>query len=116
MIKHFIFARLLLIEDYGKWTLQKELLIVPTQNGLKQLLWESLTDKFHSHLQEFAEPFHFWLPFGNRRLWTGCSAKEADLCGLTYFEKVLLMTFIRTYRNLLKSFIFAHFLLLEDYE
>ena len=35
MIKHFIFARLLLIEDYGKWTLQKELLIAPTAEQFK---------------------------------------------------------------------------------
>ena len=33
-----------------------------------------------------------------------------------YFEKVLLMNSIRTYKNLLKNFISAHFLLLEDFE
>ena len=33
-----------------------------------------------------------------------------------YFEKVLLMNSIRTYKNFLKNFIFAHFLLLEDFE
>ena len=35
MIKDFIFARLLLIEDYGKRTLQKEVLIVPTAERFK---------------------------------------------------------------------------------
>ena len=33
-----------------------------------------------------------------------------------YFEKALLMNSIRTYKNLLKNFISAHFLLLEDFE
>ena len=33
-----------------------------------------------------------------------------------YFGKVLLMNSIRTYKNLLKKFISAHFLLLENFE
>ena len=35
---------------------------------------------------------------------------------ISYFEKVFMMNSIRTYRNLLKNFIFAHLLLLEDYD
>ena len=34
----------------------------------------------------------------------------------SYFEEVLLMNSIRINRNLLKKFVFAHFVLLEDYE
>ena len=34
----------------------------------------------------------------------------------SYFEEVLLMNSIHINRNLLKKFVFAHFVLLEDYE
>ena len=44
LLQHFIFARFLLIEDYGKCALRKEMVI---GRSLKQLYFESLTDKFH---------------------------------------------------------------------
>ena len=51
-----------------------------------------------------------------------CTMKGAGYCSfrrailISYFEKVFMMNSIRTYRNLLKNFIFAHLLLLEDYD
>ena len=44
LLQHFIFARFLLIEDYGKCALRKEPVI---GRGLKQLFFEKLTDKSH---------------------------------------------------------------------
>ena len=44
LLQHFIFARFLLLKDYGKCALRKELVI---GRGFKYLFFESLTDKFH---------------------------------------------------------------------
>ena len=44
LIQHFIFARFLLIEDYGKYVLRKEPVI---GCSFKHIFLESLTDKFH---------------------------------------------------------------------
>ena len=51
LLQHFSLARFLLIEDYGKCGLRREPVI---GRGFKQLFFESLTDKFHQHLEQFA--------------------------------------------------------------
>ena len=43
-LQHVIFARFLLIENYGKCALRKEPVI---GQDLKQVFFKSLTDKFH---------------------------------------------------------------------
>ena len=35
------------IKGFEKYTLPTELAIAPLHSGLKQLLWENLTDKFY---------------------------------------------------------------------
>ena len=49
-----------LIEKSGSLLLSK--------NGLKELLRESLTDEFHSYIEEFAYKFHFCPFYAVRRL------------------------------------------------
>ena len=44
LLQHFIFARFLLIEDYGECALRKEPVI---DHGFKQLFSDSLTNKFY---------------------------------------------------------------------
>ena len=44
LLQHFIFARFLLIEDYGKCVIRTEPVI---GRGFKQLVFESVTDEFH---------------------------------------------------------------------
>ena len=47
LLNHFIFVYLLLIEDYEKGALRKELVIAPFVDQFKLALWQSLTDEFH---------------------------------------------------------------------
>ena len=47
LLKYFIFVHLLLIEDYKQGALRKDLIIVPSVDGLKEPLWESLTNIYH---------------------------------------------------------------------
>ena len=49
-LQHFIFARFLLIEDYGKCALRLEPVI---GCSFKHLFFKSLTNKFHEHLEQF---------------------------------------------------------------
>ena len=46
LLKHFIFARFLLIEGWEQGALRKELIVAPFESPLKQLLWESLNGSF----------------------------------------------------------------------
>ena len=51
----------------------------------------------------------------------GCCTEGASYCfrkaiSNKFFQKVLLINFISIYDNLLQHFIFARFLLIEDYE
>ena len=48
--------------------------------ALKQLLWESLTDKFCQYLKEFTKALHFFLSFADGKLCTGHFAKGATYC------------------------------------
>ena len=51
LLKHCIFANLLLMEFYLQDALQKELLIVPFVECLKAALWERLTERFRQYLE-----------------------------------------------------------------
>ena len=51
LLQHFIFARFLLIGDYEKCGLRKEPVI---GCSFKHIFFESLTNKFHYHLEQFA--------------------------------------------------------------
>ena len=59
MLKHCFFAEFQLIEGYIHQALKKELLMIPFIERFKQLLLESLTDKFYHYLEEFAKALHF---------------------------------------------------------
>ena len=67
LLKYFIFVHLLLIEDYKQGALRKDLIIVPSVDGLKEPLWESLTIIYHfcyaSQVKHFIFP-HFLLTEG----------------------------------------------------
>ena len=69
-----------------------------------------------------ASAFQFFSLWAERRLWKLYSKKRPDHCRFrwvvynSYFEKGFLINFISTYSKLLKHFIFARFLLIEDYE
>ena len=56
---HCVFAESLLIVSYVQDALRKELLMIPFIERFKQLLLESLTDKFYHYLEEVAKALHF---------------------------------------------------------
>ena len=119
MLQHFNIARFQLTEDYGSCTLRKDPVIAAFVDQFKTAdFWKSSPN----YLLQIALPFHFCSLSPNMRLWTGCSAKGADLCSFrrtvynSYFEKVFLINFISTYSLWLQHFIFVRLLLIEDYE
>ena len=92
-----------------------------SHSAFKELLWESLTDKFGHYLEKFTWTLHFYWIFADERLFTGGSTKRGACCSFLralqhdYFEKVSLITFIDTLKKMLKHCIFTESLLIVKY-
>ena len=96
--------------------------MVLSYKALKQLLWESLTDKFCQYLKELTKALHFFYLLLMVSYVQGTLRKELLIVSFVehfkttkYFRKASLIPFIDTLNKILKHCLFADFLLIVSY-
>ena len=100
---------------------ERSCLLLLSQSALNQLLWESISYKFYQYLKQFASALFFDQILADRTLSLQHSKERAAYCSFSRalsnsnFGKVLLISFIITWNNLLQHCISSKFLLVESY-
>ena len=88
-------------------------LLLLSQSGFELLLSEaSLADKFHLYLPQLAQFYSLSAVKGYGKYYRSLLLSHSGL----HRESIVIMNFISTYRNLVKTFSFPDFFLKENHE